>query len=158
MKKKIQEGALLPNLILIDGGKGQLGIAEDVLTELQLSHIPLLAVAKGPTRKAGFEQLFLRGARRLELSADSAALHLIQFIRDEAHRFAITAHRQRRAKTRQQSILESVPGIGAQRRRQLLRHFGGLQQLKSAGVSEISQVPGISLSVAEKIYKLLSGS
>ena len=157
-EKKIQEGALLPNLILIDGGKGQLGIAEDVLTELQLSHIPLLAVAKGPTRKAGFEQLFLRGARRLELSADSAALHLIQFIRDEAHRFAITAHRQRRAKTRQQSILESVPGIGAQRRRQLLRHFGGLQQLKSAGVSEISQVPGISLSVAEKIYKLLSGS
>lgn len=154
-EKKILEGAVLPDLILIDGGKGQLKIAEQVLGELQLTQIPLLAVAKGPTRKAGYEQLFLRNKKLLSLAPDSAALHLIQFIRDEAHRFAITAHRARRAKSRRHSQLETIPGIGAARRRQLLRHFGGLQQLEGASISEIAQVSGISQSLAQKIYEAL---
>ncbi len=156
-EKKLQEGAVLPNLILIDGGKGQLTIAEEVLNELQLMHLPLLAVAKGPTRKAGFEQLFLRGAQLIHLAPDAAALHLIQFVRDEAHRFAISSHRKKRAKARSRSSLESIPGIGVARRRQLLRHFGGLQQLREASVSEIARVPGISSEIAKKIYDYFCG-
>ncbi len=153
-QKRVEEGAVLPDLIIIDGGRGQLKVATEVLGELQLTEIPLLAVAKGPTRKPGEEELWLQGVK-LELPSDSAALHLIQFIRDEAHRFAITAHRQRRAKSRRHSLLETISGVGVQRRRQLLRHFGGLQQLKDASVSDIAQVEGISVSLAEKIYEAL---
>lgn len=152
---KTEEGKL-PSVLIIDGGKGQLKQAEDVLEELQIKDVIILAIAKGPTRKAGLETIFLSGrAVPLKFSTDSPALHLIQQIRDEAHRFAITGHRSRRAKTRHTSVLESIPGIGSKRRRELLRQFGGLQELKRAGAEDLMRVPGISKALAEKIYEVL---
>lgn len=151
-----EEGQALPDMIIIDGGKGQLKQAIDVLEELQVSGVVLLAVAKGPSRKPGFEQLFLAGNEQaIRLPDDSLALHLIQFIRDEAHRFAITAHRAKRAKKRAKSPLENIEGIGAKRRRDLLRYFGGLQELQKANIAEIAKVPGISEKLAKKIYDTL---
>jgi excinuclease ABC subunit C len=146
----------LPDILIIDGGKGQLKQAETVLEELQISSVKILGVAKGPTRKAGLETLFLSGrATPLNAQADSPALHLIQQIRDEAHRFAITGHRNRRAKTRNTSVLESIAGIGSKRRRELLRQFGGLQELKRASVEDIAKTPGISKELAKKIGEVL---
>lgn len=152
---RLKEGdGRLPDLLVIDGGLGQLRQASEVLEELQVSGVELMGVAKGPARKAGLEKLFLVGKDTpIHLSKDDIALHLIQFIRDEAHRFAITAHRAKRAKARSQSPLEFIEGIGAKRRRDLLRHFGGLQELRKASVDEISKVPGISLILAERIYE-----
>ncbi len=149
----VKESATLPDLILIDGGKGQVGVAKEALAELQLTHIPILGVAKGPIRKAGLENLILALENRT-ISCDSAspALHLIQHIRDEAHRFAITAHRQRRTNSRKRSKLEDIEGIGNKRRQNLIRHFGGVQGVAKAGVEDIAMVPGISKSLAEKIY------
>ena len=153
---KTAEAGKLPDILLIDGGKGQLKQAEQVLEALQITGINVLAIAKGVTRKAGFETVFLLGKEApLNLSTDSLALHLLQQIRDEAHRFAITGHRGRRAKTRQQSTLESIPGIGAKRRRELLRQFGGLQELKRSSVEELAKIPGISKALAERIYQRL---
>lgn len=152
--KKIKEDdSVLPDVVLIDGGKGQLQKAIEVFEELQLSSVQLVGVSKGPARKPGQEQLWLPGRERaLQLRADSLALHLIQFIRDEAHRFAITTHRQKRGKERNHSQLEDIPGIGAKRRRDLLRHFGGIQELRDASTTEIAKVSGISQSLAQKIY------
>lgn len=148
-----QEEAKLPDVILIDGGKGQLAQAEQVLQTLQLTGIQLLGIAKGPSRKPGFEQLYIESTgQSFTLSADAPALHLIQLIRDEAHRFAITGHRQQRGKKRTVSPLEAIPGIGAARRRQLLQQFGGLQELTRASMEDIAKVPGISKALAEKIY------
>ena len=148
------EGAV-PDVLLIDGGKGQLHEAEKVLEELQVEGVALLAVAKGPTRRPGMEQLFLSGREvPLILPADSPALHLIQQIRDEAHRFAITGHRQRRARARQVSPLEGVAGLGPKRRQALLKHFGGLQGVTRAGVEDLASVPGISRGLAQSIYDL----
>ncbi len=150
------EDAPLPDIVLIDGGKGQLAEAEAVLEELQLAEVRLVGIAKGPDRKPGLEVLFLSGSDRPSiLPADSAALHLVQQIRDEAHRFAITAHRQRRAKARRTSVLEGVAGIGAKRRQALLKQFGGLQQLARAGVEDIARVEGISKALAQRIYDAL---
>lgn len=149
---------VLPGLILIDGGSGQADRAYGVLEELQLSHIPLLGVAKGPERRPGEEKLVLpRGRGLIALSADSSALHLIQQIRDEAHRFAITGHRQRRAQVRRTSSLEAIPGLGPQRRRALLREFGGLQGILQAGVTDLARVKGISRTLAQSIYDHLHG-
>lgn len=152
--KKIKEAdGVLPDIVLIDGGKGQLQKAVDVFEELQITSVQLIAVSKGPARKAGQEQLWLpRCQRALHLAADSLALHLIQFIRDEAHRFAIAAHRQQRGKERTHSHLEDIPGIGVKRRRDLLRYFGGLQELRDASVTEIAKVTGISEVMAQNIY------
>ena len=145
--------ARLPDVVFIDGGKGQLGVARTVLEELQVTDVTLVGVAKGSDRRAGLEVLHLSGEERPRiLPADSAALHLIQQIRDEAHRFAITGHRQRRAQSRKTSVLESVPGVGPKRRRQLLRQFGGLQQLARAGVEDIARVESISRELAQRIY------
>jgi excinuclease ABC subunit C len=145
--------APLPDLILVDGGKGQLGAAAKELDVIQLQGPLLAAVAKGPDRRAGEEIIHIQGqTTELDLPADSAALHLIQQIRDEAHRFAITAHRQRRGKARQKSALEGIPGVGPKKRRELLRHFGGLQGVRQAGVSDLKKVQGISLPLAETIY------
>ena len=153
-----KEEAPLPDLILIDGGRGQLGKAIDALQELQLADIRLLGVAKGQGRKPGREKLFLAGSKTsLHLPGDSPALHLIQQIRDEAHRFAITAHRQRRGKAQQQSVLESIPGLGPQRRKALLKAFGGLQGVKRSGVDDLVAVKGISRALAERIYARLHG-
>jgi excinuclease ABC subunit C len=142
-----------PDLLLIDGGKGQLGVAESVLDELGVEDVRLVGVAKGEERKPGKERLFLSGQEAPTiLPADSLGLLLIQQIRDEAHRFAITGHRQRRAKARTASVLEEIPGIGDRRRQALLRHLGGLQEVVRAGVEDLARVPGISPALARKIY------
>ena len=154
---KIKDGeGKLPDILLVDGGKGQLNMARDVMNELAVPDLILLGVAKGTTRKAGFETLYLNdAANEFTLRGDSPALHLIQQIRDEAHRFAITGHRARRGKTRRTSTLEGVAGVGPTRRRDLLKHFGGLQELSRASIEEISKAPGISKKLAELIYASL---
>ena len=149
---KSGEGAL-PDILFIDGGRGQVTQAMTVLRELQLSGVEVIGVAKGVTRKAGFETL-INGAtgQETQLPGDNAALHLIQQIRDEAHRFAITGHRARRDKARQRSVLEDIPGVGARRRRELLRHFGSAQGVENANVEELKKISGISATMAQQIY------
>jgi excinuclease ABC subunit C len=149
------EGAF-PDLLFIDGGKGQVAQALSVLAELQVSGVEVVGVAKGVTRKAGFETLVLgEGGLERQLPGDDPALHLIQFIRDEAHRFAISGHRARRDKARQRSSLEGIPGVGAKRRRELLRHFGSAQGVENANVEELRKIPGISGTMAQQIYDYL---
>ena len=146
----------LPDLLLIDGGKGQLGIAKEVLTELGiLGDTLLISVAKGEGRKAGLEVLHFIDHEPLDLPMDSKALHLLMHIRDEAHRFAITAHRKKRDKRRSSSVLEVIPGLGEKRRRDLLNHFGGLQQLLGASQQELAGVQGIGPVLAKTVYKVL---
>jgi excinuclease ABC subunit C len=154
---RIKRGeAALPDLLLVDGGKGQLGEAVRVLDELQIEGVHVGAVAKGRSRRPGQEQVFLAGRRRpFILPPDSPALRLIQQIRDEAHRFAIAGHRQRRGKSRRRSVLEDVPGLGPKRRSLLLREFGGLHGVDQASVEDLARVKGISRLLAEKIYDTL---
>ncbi len=153
-----QEESRLPDVLFIDGGKGQLAQARAVLEELQVNGVTAVGVAKGPERKPGLETLFLSGENRpFILPADSAALHLVQQIRDEAHRFAITGHRQRRAKARATSALEHIPGIGPKRRQALLRQFGGVKQLARAGVEDLAGVDGINAELAQRIYDAFHG-
>ncbi|MBE9562176.1 MAG: excinuclease ABC subunit UvrC, partial [Proteobacteria bacterium] len=140
----------LPDILFVDGGKGQVKIAREVLQKLNLT-IYIVGIAKGPSRKAGLETLILSDSS-LILGKESPALHLIQLIRDEAHRFAITSHRNRRDKIRRTSVLEQIEGIGPKRRRQLLTHFGGLQGISKAGIFEITKVPGVSQQLAQNIY------
>ena len=149
-----REEAVLPDLLLIDGGRGQLKQALEVLAELQVSGVVTVGIAKGTTRKPGLEQLFLPDrAAPIVLPPDSAALHLIQRIRDEAHRFAITGHRSRRSGARRTSVLEQIPGIGARRRQRLLSEFGGLQGVSRAGVEDLMRVRGISRGLALAIHE-----
>ncbi|MEX1032185.1 MAG: excinuclease ABC subunit UvrC [Cellvibrionaceae bacterium] len=154
---RLQKGeGVLPDILLIDGGKGQLNTAKAVLAELGVNDLRVLGVAKGTTRKAGFETLFVDEAGNARyIPGDSPALHLIQAVRDEAHRFAITGHKNRRDKKRRTSVLEDIPGVGAKRRRELLRHFGGMQEVKKASVDELTKVPTISKKIAEDIYSSL---
>ena len=147
-----------PDIVVIDGGAGQVATASAALEELGISGVVLLGLAKGVERRPGMEQVFLSGQQRpFILPPDSPALHLLQQIRDEAHRFAVTGHRKSRARSRQRSVLEEIPGIGPKRRGQLLRQFGGLQELKRAGVDDLAAVDGISRELAERIYAALHG-
>lgn len=150
----------VPDIIFIDGGKGQLGQAKDVFDSLDVDwdkNRPLLiGVAKGSDRKAGLETLFFKPeGEGIALPSDSPALHVIQHIRDESHNHAITGHRQRRAKVKNTSALESIEGVGPKRRQMLLKYMGGLQPLKNSSVEEIAKVPSISYALAEKIYNAL---
>ena len=148
----------LPDLLLIDGGKGQVSAARKALEELQIMEVRIIGVAKGPGRKPGLETLHIPGrAGALVLPADSAALHLIQQVRDEAHRFAITGHRARRAKSRNTSPLEQIPGVGPKRRQQLLQQLGGLKEVARAGVEDLSMVRGINRTLAQQIYDAFHG-
>ncbi len=152
------ESSILPDILIVDGGKGQLNIAKGVLEECQVPGVILLAVAKGPERKAGLETVYLASNDKiLTLQPSLPALHLIQQIRDEAHRFAITAHRKRIAQRRRTSTLEEVPGIGKKRRQSLLQHFGGLPEILEASVEALSKVPGINRALAERLYEVLHG-
>ena len=153
---RIKKGeGLLPDILFIDGGKGQLSEAEKIFEELQIEGVTLVGIAKGPTRKAGLESLILSGGPEFNLAQDNPGLHLIQHIRDESHRFAITAHRNRRGKKRTESVLEGIDGVGPKRRRSLLRHFGGSSQVASASLEELAKVEGISRILAEHIYATL---
>jgi excinuclease ABC subunit C len=154
--RKLAEGeGESPGLVLIDGGKGQLAQAVDVLAELGLAELPLMGVAKGAARRAGYEEWVLPDGRSLQPGPESSASHLVQQVRDEAHRFAITGHRGRRQKAAVQSVLDEIPGVGAGRRRSLLTHFGGLKGVREAGVEELASVPGISADLARRIFAAL---
>ena len=152
--KRLKSGeAPLPDILFIDGGKGQVSQAVAVLADLQVTGVIVIGVAKGVTRKAGFETLLNAATgRECQLGVDNPALHLIQQIRDEAHRFAITGHRARRDKARQRSGLEDIAGVGAKRRRELLRHFGSAQAVENANIEELKKVSGISATMAQQIY------
>lgn len=153
-----EEQGPLPDILFIDGGKGQLAQAQAVLATLDITGVTLIGIAKGLDRKPGRETLYLlKDQRPSILPVDSAALHLALQIRDEAHRFAITGHRQRRAKARTVSALDEIPGIGPKRRRALLRQFGGLKQLTQAGVEDLAQVDGVSAELARRIYAAFHG-
>jgi excinuclease ABC subunit C len=155
--KKVAAGeGKRPDLVFIDGGKGQLGVAVEVMQEVGLADILLVGIAKGEERRPGLEQMFCPERETpIGLKKDHIGLHLLQQIRDEAHRFAITGHRARRGKARMHSSLEDIEGIGAKRRKALLVRFGGLDGVKNASVDELSQVEGISQMLAEKIYQEL---
>ena len=155
--KRVRDGeAPKPDVLLIDGGKGQLGAASKVLDELGITGVTLIGVAKGADRRAGQEQLFLFGQDTpIILPPDSRALHLIQRVRDEAHRFAISGHRRKRAKRHNQSILESIPGLGPVKRRELLKQFGGLQGILRAGIDDFVQIRGLGRDLAQVIYEHL---
>ena len=151
--------AKMPDLIVVDGGKGQLNQAIDVLKGLELESIPLVSVAKGEGRKAGLEILFTPyNMDGIDLESDDIALHLLNYIRDEAHRFAITSHRAKRTKSQTQSSLENIEGVGPKTRKLLLLHFGGLNEVKQASISELSKVKGVSQNKAQQIYDFFHGS
>ncbi len=155
---RVQRGeGEMPDLLLIDGGAGQLQAAHDALAELGITGLTTVGVAKGVDRRAGQERLFLAGQEPpLILGPDSPALRLIQRVRDEAHRFAITGHRKARARSRLESLLEEIPGLGPARRREILKSFGGLQGVRQASVEDLSKVRGIGRPLAELIYEKMN--
>lgn len=156
-KRLIQEERL-PDILIVDGGKGQMTVARRVFADLGITGVRLVGIAKGPDRKAGFERLIIGDdSQEITLPADSSALHLLQHIRDESHRFAITAHRKKRQKASFDSSLDHIEGIGPKRRQALLSRFGGIRELAKAPIEEIAKVHGISAALAEKIYRHFKG-
>jgi len=156
-RKAVEQDGTLPDILLIDGGAGQVAQARTVLAELAIDGIAVVGVSKGEARRAGHETLLLPDGREVRPGPESPGLQLVQQVRDEAHRFAITGHRGRRQKARSTSRLEDIPGIGPRRRANLLRHFGGLGGLRAAGAEEIARVEGINAALAERIYASLHG-
>jgi len=153
------EAGKIPDLVLIDGGKGQVSAAKAAMVELGKNDIAVVGIAKGPQRKPGLEELIIESeARTLQLAPSHPGLHLIQAIRDEAHRFAIVGHRARRGKARTRSMLNEIPGIGVKRRQALIEHFGGLRGVQAAAIDDIAKVEGISRPLAERIYRHLHES
>ncbi len=153
-KRLLDEKKRLPDVLVIDGGKGQVGVARRILSALNITDVVLIGIAKGPDRKAGFERLILADEHSEKtLPSDSPALHLLQYIRDESHRFAITAHRKKRQQSSLGSSLETIDGVGAKRRQALLRRFGGIRELAKAPIEEIGKVSGISMELAGRIYQ-----
>jgi excinuclease ABC subunit C len=151
---RVRDGEIpQPDLLLIDGGLGQIGQVHEVLAALGFNDITLVGVAKGPDRRPGQERLFVHGIPEPRIpEAHSPASRLIQRVRDAAHRFAITGHRRKRARRYNESVLETVPGLGPAKRRALLKHFGGLQGVLRAGVADLEQVAGIGASLARSLY------
>jgi len=153
------ESDLIPDILIIDGGRAQLAVADKILARLELKSIKLLSVAKGEGRKVGLESIYLsQGGVAEKILLDQLAFQLVLQCRDEAHRFAITAHRAKRAKRRVTSTLEEISGIGNKRRQNLLHYFGGLQEVLQASVEELAKVPGINLGLAARLYQALHGS
>jgi excinuclease ABC subunit C len=153
--RKISEGrGLTPDILLIDGGKGHLRIAREIVERLVPNELCLATIAKGAGRRPSLDRVYgYRNHRMSVLQTSQTSLHLIQQIRDEAHRFALTGHRRRRSKRRTESSLEQIPSIGPKRRQSLLRHFGGLKAIEHAGMDELSRAPGISPNIARGIYE-----
>ena len=153
----VQGAGPLPDALIIDGGAGQVARAAEVLEQLQVGDVALLGIAKGVGRKPGLETVLSAGHGEVPLPPDSAAMHLLQHIRDEAHRFAIAGHRGRRAKQRRQSVLDDVPGIGPRRKRELLARFGSVTAMQGASIEEIAKVPGLSRKLAGEVHAMLHG-
>ena len=152
-QRVLKEQGRLPDLLLIDGGKGQMQRAWSMMQELALhDRVRVMGIGKGPSRRPGFEVLYLPDGQELVPGPSHSALHLLQQVRDEAHRFALTGHRARRGKARKQSSLDEIPGIGPKRRKALLTHFGGLKQLRNASAGELARVPGINAQMAQTLY------
>jgi excinuclease ABC subunit C len=150
--RRVKDGeAILPDALIIDGGLGQVNRAAKVLGELQIEDVCLIGIAKGPSRKPGLEQILVAGQGNLMIGPNSGALHLLQHIRDEAHRFAIAGHRSRRQKRQRKSELDGIPGVGPKRKQQLLAHFGSVASIKGASAEEIVKVPGINRKLAYDI-------
>ena len=141
-----------PDVLIIDGGRGQLNRVQKVLEELQITDVTLLGISKGEGRKVGLETIWVNGTEKIDIPSNSGAMHLLQHIRDEAHRFAISSHRNRRQKTRRVSELDEIEGIGPGRKRELLSHFGHISAIKGSSVEELTKVRGISKTLAEEIY------
>jgi len=155
-KSLLRDHKSLPELVVIDGGKGQVSRAKQALDALGITQIKILGVAKGPARKAGLERLVLADDMcEMSWAPESPALHLLQHIRDESHRFAITAHRKKRQKTALSSTLNHIPGVGEKRRHALLQRFGGLRELAKAPLEEIAKVEGINQTLATRIHEHL---
>jgi len=147
------EGGVIPDILVIDGGKGQLNFALDVIGELQITGMQVIGIAKGYSRKPGLEKLLYSDGGQLKyFRPNSDALHLLQHIRDESHRFALDAHRKSRTRQRKRTKLEEIEGIGAKRRQNLIRYFGGFQGVVRAGISDLERVPGISRELAKRIH------
>jgi len=147
-----EEDSPWPDLVIIDGGRGQLTAAQETLAALGISDVPLLAVAKGPDRDAGLETFFLPGREPFKLKPREPVLYFVQRLRDEAHRFAVGSHRVRRRRDIREAGLQEIPGIGPTRKRALLHHFGTLKAIERAAPSDLAKVPGISAEIARKIY------
>ena len=156
-RRAVEEDGVLPDVLLIDGGAGQVAQAREALAAFGIAGVCLVGVAKGPARRPGDEELLLPDGRAVRPGAESPALQLVQQVRDEAHRFAITGHRGKRQKARSTSRLEDIPGIGPRRRASLLRHFGGLAGLKNASIADIARAEGVNAALAGRIYASLHG-
>ncbi len=155
----LKENGKIPDVLFIDGGSGQVGMAVQVMQELQLDEVQIVGVAKGVDRRAGDETLILvQSGTEKQLNPNNPGLHLVQQIRDEAHRFAITGHRARRAKSRNRSVMEDIKGLGPKRRKTLLTHFGGMQGIKRASIEELTRAPGISKKLAHEVFETLHPS